>query len=158
MRKSLLFKVLLVALIISVGCCKRHDGDTSALLSADEAFSRMSVEKGMNAAFIFFAADSMIKMRDGKFPLTTKAEMSAEFLRHPDSGMVLKWAPLKAEAAMSDDMGYTFGNWELYLESADTTLYGNYVSVWKKQSDGTWKYILDAGCNTPKPSEIQHKP
>ncbi|MEI7727400.1 MAG: hypothetical protein WCK09_19985, partial [Bacteroidota bacterium] len=66
-------------------------------------------------------------------------------------GMILKWVPVKAEISQSNDLGYTFGNWELYLKSKDTTMYGNYVSIWEKQEDGSWKYVLDAGSNTPKP-------
>jgi len=34
---------------------------------------------------------------------------------------------------------------------ADTVIYGVYVSIWKKQKDGSWKYILDGGNTTPKP-------
>ncbi len=29
--------------------------------------------------------------------------------------------------------------------------YGNFLSIWKQQKDGTWKVILDAGIESPKP-------
>jgi hypothetical protein len=29
--------------------------------------------------------------------------------------------------------------------------YGNYMSVWKKQDDGSWKFVLDGGNTTPPP-------
>ncbi len=32
-----------------------------------------------------------------------------------------------------------------------TTTYGNYVTVWKRQPDGKWKYVLDGGNTTPAP-------
>jgi ketosteroid isomerase-like protein len=27
----------------------------------------------------------------------------------------------------------------------DTIIYGTYISIWKKQSDGNWKFVLDSG-------------
>jgi ketosteroid isomerase-like protein len=140
-----------IAALILTGCCSVQKSDPSDLIKTDKAFSRMSVEKGLNAAFIYYADDSVVKIRDGNFPLVGKDTMTKIYLSRPDSGMSLKWYPVKAEVAKSNDLGYTFGNWELYLKAKDTTLYGNYISVWKKQRDGTWKYVLDAGSNTPKP-------
>ena len=146
--------VLSLFLILGIGFlggCTRSKSDPSVLIQTDKAFSQMSLDKGFNAAFLFYAADSVIKTRDGQFPIIGKNEMTRIFLARPDSGIILKWVLLKAEISQSDDLGYTFGNWELYLKRQDTTLYGNYLSVWKKQNDGTWKYILDSGVNTPKP-------
>jgi ketosteroid isomerase-like protein len=148
----------LFAILLLTGCCRHPEGDVSVLLATDRSFSRMSVEKGLNAAFIYYAADSVVKMREGNFPVLGKIEMTGIYMARPDSGMVLRWNPVKADIAKSDDLGYTFGEWQLYLKATDTTLYGNYISVWKKQSDGTWKYVLDAGCNTPKPSSMTTAP
>ena len=142
----------LLAALTLMGCCREHKSDPSVLITTDKAFSRMSVEKGLNAAFIYYADDSVTKVRDGDFPITGKDTMTNIYLSRPDTGMVLKWYPVKAEVGGANDLGYTFGNWSLYLKARDTTMYGNYITIWKKQPDGTWKYILDAGSNTPKPS------
>jgi ketosteroid isomerase-like protein len=32
---------------------------------------------------------------------------------------------------------------------SDTTMYGDYVTVWQKQADGSWKYVADTGNDTP---------
>ncbi|MEI7662382.1 MAG: hypothetical protein WCK34_09300 [Bacteroidota bacterium] len=141
----------LMAVLILSACCREKKGDPSAMIETDIAFSRMSVEKGLNAAFIFYAGDSVVKVRDGNFPIMGKNAMVKACMGRPDSGMILKWKPVTAGIGASEDLGYTFGDWELYLKARDTTLYGNYISIWKKQPDGTWKYVLDAGSNTPKP-------
>ncbi|MCX6266880.1 MAG: hypothetical protein NTW16_05910 [Bacteroidetes bacterium] len=151
-------KVFLSAILILAGCCHDGEKDVSSLLETDKSFSQMSIAKGLNAAFIFYAADSVVKMRDGNFPITGKVEMAAIYNSRPDSGMILRWTPVKAEISLSQDLGYTFGDWELYIKNSDTTLYGNYLSIWKKQSDGTWKYVLDTGCNTPKPTSTRFSP
>ena len=141
----------LLAVLIFTGCCRQPKGDRTALIATDKAFSQMSVDKGLNAAFIFYAADSVVKVRDGNFPINGKALMAKAYQSRPDAGMILRWKPVIADVGRSDDLGYTFGDWELYIKAKDTTLYGNYISIWKKQSDGSWKYVLDAGSNTPKP-------
>jgi ketosteroid isomerase-like protein len=141
----------ILAAFILMGCNRPQNNDPSILITTDKAFSQMSADKGLNAAFIYYAADSVVKMREGKFPIIGKSEMTRIYHARPDSGMILKWKPVRADISKSNDIGYTFGDWELYLKDRDTTLYGNYLSVWKKQTDGTWKYILDTGVNTPRP-------
>lgn len=63
----------------------------------------------------------------------------------------LTWEPFKAEVSKSGDMGYTLGNWKLVTK--DTTMYGNYYTIWKKQADGKWKFVVDGGNNTPASNE-----
>jgi ketosteroid isomerase-like protein len=146
------FYIPLIGLILA-GCCSMQKSDPSVLITTDNAFSQMSVEKGLNAAFIYYADDSVVKMREGNFPVKGKNAMTSIYLARPDSGMILRWKPLKAEIGQANDLGYTFGEWELYIKSRDTTMYGNYITIWKRQPGGTWKYVLDAGSNTPKPGK-----
>jgi ketosteroid isomerase-like protein len=54
-----------------------------------------------------------------------------------------------AEASISGDMGYTFGNWK--FTKKDRVMYGNYSTIWKKQVNGSWKFVCDGGNITPKP-------
>ena len=145
-----IFWIVLTGVLLA-GCCGKQKTDPAVLIATDKAFSQMSIDKGLNAAFIYYADDSVVKVREGNFPLIGKDTMTKIYLSRPDSGMILKWKPVRADISQSDDLGYTFGEWELYLKARDTTMYGNYISIWKKQPDGTWKYVLDAGSNTPKP-------
>ncbi|MEI6682187.1 MAG: DUF4440 domain-containing protein [Bacteroidota bacterium] len=141
----------LLTVLILAGCCREQKSDPSLLIATDKAFSQMSVDKGLSAAFIFYADDSVVKVRNGNFPIIGKGEMTKAYKARPDTGMILKWRPVRADIGRSNDLGYTFGIWELYIRAKDTTLYGNYISIWKKQADGSWKYVLDAGSDTPKP-------
>jgi ketosteroid isomerase-like protein len=50
--------------------------------------------------------------------------------------------------AASGDIGYTLGHWETVLRTpvGDSTLgRGHYVTLWRRQPDGTWKVALDIG-------------
>jgi len=61
----------------------------------------------------------------------------------------ISWEPFKAEASSSGDMGYSLGNWK--MTTPDTTYYGNYYTIWKRLTDGAWKFVVDGGNNTPAP-------
>ena len=119
------------------------------LIKTDQDFSQMSIEKGMKEAFLFYAGDSVIMLRQGQLPLFGKAELIKHLKTVPDNQIHLRWVPVVAEA--SGELGYTFGKWELRFTGKDTVEYGTYVTIWKKFPGGKWKYILDGGNDTPKP-------
>ncbi len=125
------------------------------LIAADKAFSAMSTEKGMAKAFVQYASDDVVKLRDKQLPILNKEDLKKWLGDEGKEDFVLSWEPTKADIAQSGDLGYTFGNWLLKTKTSDgkdTVVYGNYVSIWKKQADGTWKYVLDGGNTTPKPA------
>ncbi len=57
----------------------------------------------------------------------------------------MTWKPKGANVAASGDLGYTYGVYEIHTSAQDTVLYGTYVSIWKKQQNGKWKFVLDSG-------------
>ena len=144
-------KIFFLLLILSA--CVHPDTDKKLLekelLKTDQDFSQMSMEKGMKEAFLFYAADSVIMLRQGQFPLFGKAELIKHLKTVPDNQINLQWVPVVVEA--SGDLGYTFGKWELRFTGKDTVEYGTYVTIWKKFPVGKWKYVLDGGNDTPKP-------
>ena len=63
----------------------------------------------------------------------------------PHRADVIRWQPLHAEVAASGDLGYTWG----VAESAATQdgpfkPYGIYVTIWKRQAGGKWKFVYDS--------------
>jgi len=50
--------------------------------------------------------------------------------------------------AASGDLGYAVGTWQLTGKSRKgepVSLTGKYMTVWKKQADGSWKVVADMG-------------
>jgi ketosteroid isomerase-like protein len=121
------------------------------LIRTDKEFSEKSVKEGIPAAFIFYSADDVILMRDKHFPIVGKKELVNFYSKIKDQNAKLVWFPVKAEVSESGDLGYTFGNWIYYTTDSKDSSYGNYVTIWKKQKDGNWKFILDGGNSTPGP-------
>jgi ketosteroid isomerase-like protein len=64
----------------------------------------------------------------------------------------LTWTPTDAQMSPSGDMGYTWGHYEGHSKDANgnpVTTTGRYITIWRKQPDGSWKVALDAGANEP---------
>ncbi|MCF8238365.1 MAG: DUF4440 domain-containing protein [Saprospiraceae bacterium] len=152
---------LLVFLIIHAGCASdpasRPAADPAELVAADSAFCQRSLEAGMKVAFVEYADSAVIKMDDGQPVIRGIQHLQTLWADpRPDGPSPLVWAPQHAEVAASGDLGYTFGYWRFPGRTdagTDTLYYGNYVSIWKRQTDGSWKYVLDTGTNTPKPDD-----
>jgi len=70
----------------------------------------------------------------------------------PDKKPLLAWQPNFAGMAASGDMGFTTGPWEAKADIKDEKPqgYGHFVTVWKKQADGSWKFVVDLGISHPQ--------
>jgi ketosteroid isomerase-like protein len=64
--------------------------------------------------------------------------------------------PEAADVAASGDLAWSWGyaRWTASDGSGKTGT-SNYVSIWRKQADGAWKWIVDIGIPAPpKPSSL----
>ncbi len=117
------------------------------LMQADMAFNNLCQEKGMKFSFLHFADENVIKLSNKEFAARGKVALEKWF-GDDVQDFKLEWKPVFAEAAKSEDMGYTFGIWRLTLKDG-TMRYGEYMTFWKRQADGSWKYVMDGGNGTP---------
>lgn len=65
-----------------------------------------------------------------------------------DRRTILSWQPHTVEVAVSGDLAYTLGDFEINTQQADGSEQvssGTYVTIWKKHKDGTWRAVVDAG-------------
>lgn len=140
--KKLTFVVLFSFLIF--GCAeKKPAADPDVLIRLDKDFSDFSQNYGFHKAFIAYADDSVTILKAGHMPLVGKNNLIKSYEGKSDSGLVLTWNPLHASLALSGDFGYTYGIWTLKTQN-DTTR-GTYLTVWKKDATGHWKFIADTG-------------
>ena len=115
-----------------------------ALLDADRAFSAMSETKGMKNAFIDYIDSNGVLLRPGQLPII--GADAIDFLTlQDDKAYTLTWEPKDGEVAKSGEIGYTYGVFSLRFKDKDSVQRGTYVSIWKLQSDGSWKFTLDSG-------------
>ena len=166
-------KLVLVVALVAVTCLgveaqksrsprrvHREDPAETAraqLLQADRKFAKAGAAKDLDAFMDFVAEDvrfySAGIMRTGKPPF--RESWSKGF---GDANWSITWAPLYAEAAASGDLGYTTGGFEIHDKSADgapIVRKGSYVTIWRKQPDGSWKVALDMGSFVPPKPVVQ---
>jgi len=114
------------------------------LLKTDIAFSKLSEEKGRNAAFIEYAADNATMLRPFSRPITGRDSLRSMLSGHPDSSYKLTWVPISSDVAKSGEIGFTYGTYTLEIKGAGHED-GTYATVWHKDSTKAWKFILDTG-------------
>jgi ketosteroid isomerase-like protein len=120
------------------------------MVQTEQAFSRMAAEKNTRDAFLAYIADDGLLFRPGA--VNGKKWM----LDHPtppsDKRPLLAWQPSFAGMAAAGDMGFTTGPWESKPDVKDEkpSAYGHFVTVWKKQPDGSWKFVVDLGISHPQ--------
>ena len=147
-------KIIIGAIIFSSCNTKQPDAGKQAaekIWTADTAMSNLATREGFYQALLKYADDSVIIPREGKLPMIGKAEVAKGWAERP---MIkeLTWKPIRAEASQSGEFGYSFG-YAIY-QGKDTTTYTNYCTIWKKQKDGSWKFVYDAGNNIPVPGNF----
>lgn len=131
-------------------------GPKNDMMAADRAFSIMSVEKGAHAAFLAYMDDDVRLYEGPKRPIVGKAAAAAYYEKTtegPDNQ--LQWVPVDAEASPDGALGFTRGTWLYTAKTKDgtTKATGYYVTVWKRQADGHYKFTLDMGGSDPKPGK-----
>jgi ketosteroid isomerase-like protein len=148
MKSSFFF---IVTLIIFTSCKNSEKEkplsgpmDKLELMDVDRAFSKMSEEQGMKNAFLEYIDSNGVLLRPNNLPIAG-ADAIDYLIRQNDSGYILKWEPRNGGVAKSGELGYTYGIYALKPSQKDTIIYGTYVSIWKKEKNGKWKYVLDTG-------------
>jgi ketosteroid isomerase-like protein len=128
----------------------RADGDTlrASLLRADASFSALSADSGAAPAFATFVADDGVGLGAGPAMSCGPAAMRQAF-EHAGPG-ALTWEPRLADAAPSGDLGFTVG--VAGFRSSSQTLYSKYLTIWRRQRSGEWRFVADGGNAAPAPA------
>jgi ketosteroid isomerase-like protein len=120
------------------------------MIQTEHAFARMAAEQNTRDAFLAYIADDGLLFRPGA--VNGKKWM----LDHPtppsDKRPLLAWQPVLGMVAASGDFGFTTGPWQSKpdINDAKPSAYGQFVTVWKKQPDGSWKFAVDLGISHPQ--------
>ena len=136
------------------GCQQQAPKPAPDTRPADEAAIRKA-EAGMEEAVasldaqkaVSYYTDDVVGM-SADAPLSQGKEVALNyfetvFKEKPE----ISWTPSHVEAARSGDLGYSWGVGKIVAKGRKgkpvvTTM--KYVSVWKKQADGSWKIAVDS--------------
>ncbi|MBT8252387.1 MAG: DUF4440 domain-containing protein [Flavobacteriaceae bacterium] len=148
MRSNFIF--LLCSLCLFIACDKTEQKpDRDALLdeirAAEKAFNDMAQDSGIAKAFAHFAAPDAVLNRS---PRLIKGPDSIRVFYEAASqpGQNLSWSPTFVDVSNDGTLGYTYGNFNFSMIDSTGTerkSQGIFHTVWKRQADGSWKYVWD---------------
>ena len=123
-----------------------------SLVDAEKAYAKMGFENGFRAASLAVFADDAVLFSPG--PVNGKKYWQTE-TEEP----FLIWRPIFASVARSGEIGYTTGPWEFKKsrEVEKPEAFGHFVTIWRKDTEGLWKVVVDVGINHPPPPEKTDK-
>jgi len=137
--------------------------DEQAIRDTEAAWVKAFATKEPEKAASFYADDAASMLPDTPLMTGRKAIVAGMKPELGDPNFSLVFAPTKVEVAKSGDMAYSQG-WFKYTTTDPRTgkrvgQRGNYVEVYKKQADGTWKVEEDIATEetplkTLKPEEF----
>ena len=123
------------------------------LYDLEARFAKDVLARG-GAAFADWFADDGVALGNGAAPLIGKVAIAKSSAWDPKAYQ-LTWTPTDAKMSPAGDMGYTWGHFEGHSKDANgnpVTTTGRYMTIWRKEKDGAWKVVLDAGANEPAAS------
>ncbi len=145
-----LFPILAGLLVLAAsGCAPPVDieAERAAILEAFVGAKEAVAAKDTERFVSFFADDASRFPPDA--PRVTGNDAIREFVSEWFAAPGLAFSfpePGSAEVSSAGDLGYTTGSYEVTVNDAEgnpVTSRGKVVVIWKKQSDGTWKAVLD---------------
>jgi uncharacterized protein (TIGR02246 family) len=148
--------LLSTALVMSFAGCSRTTGEAAlakqqaeneaAIRRLDSAWVKAAATKDPDA-WVAFYADNATVLPPNEKTLTDKAAIRksiGEFLSLPN--LQLSWEPTRVEVAKSGDLAYLYGAYSMTMtdeRGKPVTDFGKNVEIWKRQSDGSWRCIVD---------------
>ena len=107
----------------------------------------MSDEKGIRTAFLAYADDDAVLLRNNELILGVEG-IGQYYKEGPrDTTVSLTWSPDFIDVAASGDLGYTYGQYRVCVSrqswSARHKSTGYFHTVWKRQDNGEWRFVWD---------------
>ena len=148
MNKISIFWVCSFLLLLSCAC---SDGSAemeqwkAEVVKTENAFNELANKEGMAKAFQAFAAEEGVIKRGNEI-IKGKQAIGNWYVKNGNPNATLTWEPDFVDVSRSGDMAYTYGSFvfkSVDSVGATTESKGKFHTVWKKQNDGSWKFVWD---------------
>ncbi|MBN1250858.1 MAG: nuclear transport factor 2 family protein [Bacteroidales bacterium] len=117
----------------------------SEIIKVEADFAEMVKNKGIADAFLHFADQKAVLNRNNEL-IKGKGKIKSYFNNQKLANVHLEWKPEFVDVSISGDLAYTYGHYVFSAinEQGETiNNEGIFHTVWKKQTDGTWKFVWD---------------
>jgi len=118
----------------------------AAIRKSDAEWAAAAKTASVDAWMTFYAADAVVMAPN------VRIASAHELVRQTVTDLLalphlwIAWHPLKVEVAASGDLAYLIGVYELHYDEARGARVsdrGKLLEIWRKQSDGSWKCVVD---------------
>jgi ketosteroid isomerase-like protein len=120
------------------------------LFDLEARFQKDVSERG-GAGFVSWFAPDGVLLGNGAAPLIGRVAIAKSATWLPKDYQ-LSWTPTDATMGPSGDIGYTWSHYEGHAKDANgnpVVTNGRFITIWRKEPDGSWKVVLDAGADEP---------
>jgi uncharacterized protein (TIGR02246 family) len=147
----------LFAILITVACAEQQaqkpapppdtrKADEATIRANSADWSKASQAKDLDKATSYYADEAVFFVNNGAMVKGKDAIKMAwkPLMATPGDG--LSFTTSFVDVARSGDIAYEYGTYEEKTEAKKgkvNTEKGKYVTVWKKQADGSWKVVAD---------------
>jgi len=144
-RPAVPLAVAVLAAAMLGGCVTPAPTAREAMLgqvaNAESAFAARSLQAGMKQAFLDNLEPGAILLRPDP------VDGCKWIADRPDPPIVLDWKPVFVDTAAAGDLAVSTGPWKVTSKAdpARPPAYGQFVSIWRRSKEGTWKVALDHG-------------
>jgi uncharacterized protein (TIGR02246 family) len=153
MTRSMVFvTAVLASYICSCSGKTSTDAEEQKLMQTSREWSKVAGSGNMDGVLGYFD-DSAVVISESQPPIRGKQAIQrylAETSKIP--GFKIEWEP--QEAKVSGDMGYLIERTKITMNSpqgAPVTQEMQALTVWKKQTDGSWKNVIDMSTSAAPP-------
>ena len=142
------------AFMILAGCSQAppaapdtRDADAKAIRDGEEAWNKDWAAKDMDKVLSHYADDA--NLLASNMPMASGKPAMAPILKEimTDPNLALTFSATEVEVSKGSDLAYSRGTYFMTTTDAKTkkpaTEKGKYLTIYRKQADGSWKAIED---------------
>ncbi len=157
--KSILLGMLFATTMLLGGCSEAtvdHEAEAQKLMQLSRDWSAMVGAGDLEASIDLWADDALMLPPD--MPVLSGKPAIREYVLGAASipGFKISWEPVSAHVSKSGDMAYLIERNVIEMDSENgdkIVAHGKVVTVWRKDSGGQWKNVVDMWNAVPQPAD-----
>jgi uncharacterized protein (TIGR02246 family) len=145
MKMQILFLIITGALL---GCQQPVDtkAEGEKLMQISKEWSQSASSRDLEKTLSYWADDAMVIA--GGDPVLTGKQAIRQMVEgsYKNPSFQISWEPQTVEISKSGDLGYLVENTKISVNDSTgkpTVSQFKGITIWKKQSDGSWKNVVD---------------
>jgi len=146
--------ILSVAVLATSAAAQSDPQALPRMVASERAFAAATAELGVRDGFLVFFADDSVQIQRTETGVTlgkARDGLASQALQPLPIPNQLIWEPFTGQVSSDGSMGWLTGAYVRFNQAQKITVgQGAYFSVWKRQSNGTWRVWLDEGIQIPQ--------